>query len=651
MKKQTLVHAACLLACAATSFAAQAQSGSPASAADTPEIIVTASRSEQVLQTAPVGATVITRAQIESAGVLDANEAIRKIGGMAARSDLNGGREMKLDLRGFGETADQNVVVLVDGIRISENEQAAARLSGISAHVIERIEVVRGGSSVMWGEGATAGVINIITRSDAKTGLSGQVGLGAQSYGGRDAVASLRIGYESMAFDLQANSNSGNGYRSANNQSHQDVFAMGARARFGSLSLRARVQSESAGARLPGSLTFNEFLQNPRQVQLLEMQSWVSLKDKRISAGLDYVFGSWTAVLDIAQKTKTAESFSATYGDYSRKTDATGRQYSPRLVYKKELGATALTANVGMDVHQWSYTNSNTYGGLTSDQTNRALFVMTDWLLPNQMRVVAGMRSEKVEKSALDIGATSANRLNNRLQAQELSINQTVSHGVDVYGRYAKSYRMANVDDYATNVPFQTLRPQISTDKELGVKWRQAAQTAVARYFLQNTVDEIAYDQVKGVNTNIDPTRRSGFELQIQHQLSTSVTLSGNAQLMQAVFDSGTNAGKNIPLVNEKTAMIRASYKIDTNQSIETAWRYLSPSYFNDDAANACGKKIPSNRLLDTQYRWRDKGVEVGVGVSNVLNSATYNYAYSCTSGSLYPEPGRTLRATLKYSF
>jgi len=93
-------------------------------------VVVTATRMADAVQTAPVGASVITAAQIERAGVADANEAIRKLGGVAARSDLNNGREPVLDLRGHGETAGQNLVVLVDGMRVSENELASASRPG-----------------------------------------------------------------------------------------------------------------------------------------------------------------------------------------------------------------------------------------------------------------------------------------------------------------------------------------------------------------------------------------------------------------------------------------------------------------------------------------------------------------------------------------
>jgi len=77
-----------------------------------------------------------------------------------SRSDrLYGGGDYSLDLRGFGTTSDNNQVVIVDGIRINEADLGGTRLAGIPIDSVERIEVIRGSSAVLYGEGATGGAI------------------------------------------------------------------------------------------------------------------------------------------------------------------------------------------------------------------------------------------------------------------------------------------------------------------------------------------------------------------------------------------------------------------------------------------------------------------------------------------------------------
>ncbi len=668
MKNPSFVRAACLQAtfavlCAATFSTAQAQTGLDASPSEIPEIIVTASKSEQDLQTTPVGATIITRAQIESAGVMDANEAIRKIGGVVARADLYGGREYSLDLRGFGVTANENTVVLVDGIRISENEQGmAARLTGIAASFIDRIEILRGGAGVMWGEGATAGVINIITRQGAKAGLAGQVGIGLESYDGKEATANLRIGMQDGkgAFDLNARSYFANGYRD-NNKSSQDVFSLGYAYREGALNFRSRLNHEVSNVGLPGPLTEAQIQANPRQTT--KPHDWYSYATTKLNMGVDYQLQDWKLVLDGGIKNRSSGYQYVSQGAKVPTTNSVQTaQLSPRVVYKGGTGAFALTATVGLDMHVWRYNSDGAYDvswtktTRTGQQSNRALFAMTDWLFPSQTRLVAGYRLENVVKSSQD--ATTAplvTSISHQMHAGELSINQTVQKGVDVYARYATSYRMANIDDYNAWYNHAQPLPQTSTDKELGVKWRTGGTTASVRYFVQNTNNEIAQDPSGSYNWNFsDPTKRSGIELQALSALSPAVTLSGSVQAMKALFESGVYAGNQVPLVSNNTASVRASYKIDAQQSLESAVRWMSAQYLGYDYANACGKQIPNSKMLDAMYRYKEKSYELSIGVNNMTNRLTYSAMTNCGDYPYtiyYPDPGRTLRIALKYNF
>jgi iron complex outermembrane recepter protein len=659
MKKLNQVQAACLqaaalLACSAALSTAQAQSGSQAtSTAEVPEIIVTASRSEQLLQTAPVGATIITRAQIESAGVVDANEAIRKIGGVAGKGDLFGGREYTLDIRGFGNTSNENTVVLIDGIRISENELGVpARLSAISANSIEQIEIMRGGSSVMWGEGATSGVINIITRKDIKAGISGQIGITAETYGGKDGSAIFRVGSSTgkSVFDINARSSSSKGYRE-NNQFSQDVMSIGLSATEGALNFRTRVNHEIFNSGLPGSLTLVQVQANPRQS--LTLDDKYSIRQTRLNTGVDYNFGAWTAIVDMGIKQRTVSSLYVSFGaTVPSITTTNATQFSPRAVYKGSLGTTALTTNIGLDINHWQYTSNVFTPSRAGEQTNRAIFAMTDWLLPSLTRIVAGYRVEGVTKTELDSGAAATTQgPNNKLTATELSVNQTVDKGFDLYGRFSKSYRLANIDEYKYTNPVSLL-PQTSNDKEVGLKIKRVGSTFTTRYFLQNTINEIAPDPTTSRNINIDPTKRSGFELQASMDVSSVFSISGNFQSIKAVFSGGADSGKTIPLVNQQTATARLIYKLDQNQGVEVAARTLSSAYYGGDSSNSCSKKIPSNRMFDALYRFKTKTYEAAIGVNNLTNTLSYT-GFNCGLAweGVYPEAGRTFKATLKYNF
>ncbi|HEY5799738.1 MAG TPA: TonB-dependent receptor plug domain-containing protein, partial [Burkholderiaceae bacterium] len=142
-----------------------------------PQVVVSATRFANDPALYPVGATIITASDIRQSGINNVNEAVRKLGGVYGRQSTSGSQDFDLDLRGFGTNSSQNMVVMLDGVRLSENELASAILSTIPIDSVERIEITRGGSSVLYGDGATGGVIQIVTRrADARNpGTHGSV--------------------------------------------------------------------------------------------------------------------------------------------------------------------------------------------------------------------------------------------------------------------------------------------------------------------------------------------------------------------------------------------------------------------------------------------------------------------------------------------
>ena len=141
---------------------------------DAVEIVVTATRTAEVIQNIPRSVTVITRAELEQQTSLSRNlqDIIgREVPGLGAstQSRSQGGQ----NLRG------RNISFLVDGVPMSPNTQGRA-LQTIAPDAIERIEVVRGPNAI-YGSQATGGTINIITRRPSETRLSqrSEVGLTA----------------------------------------------------------------------------------------------------------------------------------------------------------------------------------------------------------------------------------------------------------------------------------------------------------------------------------------------------------------------------------------------------------------------------------------------------------------------------------------
>lgn len=147
-------------------------------------IVVAASRLAEPALVAPGHVTVIDRQQIEASGAADLAEALRAAAGVHIADYGPPGAVKSLSLRG---SSGAQVLVLVNGLRLNDSRQGAVDLSQIPLSGIERVEIVRGGQSALFGADALAGIVNIITRRGGESGL--RLSVENSSYLPRDAVA------------------------------------------------------------------------------------------------------------------------------------------------------------------------------------------------------------------------------------------------------------------------------------------------------------------------------------------------------------------------------------------------------------------------------------------------------------------------------
>ncbi|BCY01991.1 TonB-dependent receptor [Stutzerimonas stutzeri] len=165
-------------------------------AAETTELnpmVVTATRSSVSLADAPAAMTVITAEQIRARGATNLLEALRGTPGITLNGRQVGGRKT-LSIRG---AEDRHTLVLIDGRRISSTDDTIGhsdyQYGWVGIEQIERIEVVRGPMSALYGSEAIGGVINIITRQAQRewsggVTLRGDVGQGDTGNGHRLAA-------------------------------------------------------------------------------------------------------------------------------------------------------------------------------------------------------------------------------------------------------------------------------------------------------------------------------------------------------------------------------------------------------------------------------------------------------------------------------
>lgn len=153
-----------------------AQNKPPAISLDS--IIVTAARQAQPADDVLAQTSVITRADIESAGTATLAEVLRSKAGVEIRPLGGPGQSTGVFLRGANATHN---LVLIDGQRVSSSTSGSTAFENVPLDLIERIEVVKGPLSGLYGSDAIGGVVQIFTRSSSKPRLTAEIGFG--SYG------------------------------------------------------------------------------------------------------------------------------------------------------------------------------------------------------------------------------------------------------------------------------------------------------------------------------------------------------------------------------------------------------------------------------------------------------------------------------------
>lgn len=167
------------LAVALLPLAAHAeQSSAPAAPLELQPLVVTSGRHAEPAQQATAATTVFTRKDIERLQVRSVSELLERVPGVSVSRTGGAGSQTGLFMRG---TSTAQTLILVDGQRIASASSGTSSLEFLSPEQIERVEVVRGARSALYGSDAIGGVVQIFTRQGSGDGIKPYMRLGVGS--------------------------------------------------------------------------------------------------------------------------------------------------------------------------------------------------------------------------------------------------------------------------------------------------------------------------------------------------------------------------------------------------------------------------------------------------------------------------------------
>lgn len=626
--------------------------------------------------------SVITREQIERAPQATLPDIIAREAGVQTTSLYGGvnGTGTKVDLRGFGAAGSSNTLVLIDGRRLNDWDLEGFDLSKIAKESIERIEITRGNSgAVLYGDGAVGGVINIVTRHGAALPNQGRIEGGVGSFKSRQGNISASGSSGPFSAFVNGNVFESDGYRT-NNELHQKSAVGDFRYTFNRGSVYFNIAADDQELRLPGprlvspAAGINQLRDDRRGTST--PLDYANKQDARGTLGFTYLLGSGVElIVDGGVRTKDQQAVLFSYSD----TDLTTKSLTPRINITQPFFGLPSRAIAGIDFYDTDYDSGRgqakglaPYQVYHGGQTTLAGYWMQTVRVAPNTDISAGGRVQWNDTTAHDTfdasapGAVSCfppfGCFPNGVQgtpldkdeinhAWHLGAEHEVFSGVTLFGRLAQSFRVANIDERIGSAPFGVptnydLRAQRSHDWETGARYQFGGFQIQSSYYDMRLTDELHFDPINFINTNLDPTRRRGVETIASWQVMRDVRLSGNVTYTDAMFRGGPNAGNEVPLVSTWTGNFGVSWDIvEKWLTLDTVVRYVGDRRMDNDQANF-QPLIPSYTTLDVRLGGEIDQFFWSAGVANLFDEKYFDYSVASASTfgayNAYPQPGRT---------
>ena len=341
-----------------------AQAADP-SAADSGQVVVSASRIEESVDGALTDITVITAEDIARSTAQNLPEILSLYGGLYVNDVSGARRDYQVDLRGFGQSAQQNVLLLIDGRVANLADQMGPDWNLIPLHQIERIEVVRGSrGNVLYGDYAVAGTVNVITKSGQ--GLGGDATVSYGSFGTKSTTTSFGGATQRATYEIYTGYLDSDGYR---DNSQTEVRNFGANWH---LAPNERWKIHFSGeyhkddTHNPGALRSSDLNAGMDWTDSVVGSDRTELEDYYVQAGLEkVVLSNDLFVLETAYRNRSMH-YNRSYDDdapnvggYDSNIDSETFNLSPQIIFREDFNGVSNRMAVGYDLIQLWRTNDS----------------------------------------------------------------------------------------------------------------------------------------------------------------------------------------------------------------------------------------------------------------------------------------------------
>jgi len=616
------------------------------SSAQLPPMVIT--RATNLKAPTPASVAVIDREQIEASASSDLLDVLRSQAGLQIRDTMGDGNRAAISLRGFGENAANNTLVLVDGRRLNQPTLASADLNSVPLANIERIEIIRGAGTVLYGDQAVGGVINIITRTPSSNEAYVEASRGSHDHEAFRGHLHQQLG---GGFSLYASgeTRSNDNYRDHNNANYSNAFA---RLRYEHDNGHVLYEYQTVDDELlyPDSISLALRRQDRKQSN---SQSWNDSKSQVHRIALEQRLNDiWSAHLDYSHSDQDGVGSFSPGSEFTQGTRI--ETISPRLTARFDSPLGQAEWLLGHDHITSDYEYLAAWGDTLAQQTLRDWYTQFSQDLGNGLNLVIGYRASEAD----DESTASSRAHRDREGSSSIGLSWQANEQTRVFIRREDVLRWANVDENGLVSPGVTfLKPQTGESWESGVEWSDAIQQYRLTVYRLELEDELMYDPTApgpnsawgfdGANINLDKTLRKGVLLEAERQLSADLSIGGQYSFTDSEYRDGSFKGNDVPWVSRHSASAHVSYEILPGLRSYVEAVYTGKRYYSGDDANI-QQKAGSYTLVNAALAYEYRQFNTKLRINNLTGK---RYDAFATAASRYPAPEEEVQLSVGYRF
>ncbi len=555
--------------------------------------------------------------------------------------------QSSISIRGFGDNAVANSLILVDGFPLMNASLLAPNFNAIALGDIQKIDLFQGSQGSLWGNQAVGGVLSIQTRVPQEP-----IGNVSVSYGSYDSpqISALYGDKRDSGFfyKISAYGSTTDNYQDHNQQSDSGLnLQQGWDYATGSWSFNEKVSDNTT--HFPGSLTQAQYEADPTQAT--DTKDYVHYQTQIFQVlNKQWINDQWHVETRVS--TTHVSSNGYFYNPYSG--SETLNWFNPQVIGHYQ-GMKIISGYVGQTSQ---YQETTTPPAISSAANANENDLYSQFFIPltKKWALTLGAR-EAVQSNSPQLVLGETTHYRNQAFVTEQGLNYRINEGWSWFVRRDGNFRMPKANEEVWLASDATeLKVQTGVSYESGVLWQtrqHKIQFSVYELLLHN---EIAYDPTQtptqpfGATSNFEATLRKGINFSQESHVTEHVSLNTSLNYVDARFVAGPDSGNVVPGVPMYHAVAGADYLFQPHWKTLYNEIYTGTVYASDDVQNVA-TRVPAYWLGQWGLEYVLKKVSVSFKIDNLFNqryAVFTDYDSYSQANMYYPGAGRSYTLSIK---